>query len=198
MGPFFELLSQMGLVLPGETTFRTLALMIMVATDGIEKTRALSVEVRLAMVKSVKTLWTKRQKACGLQHESFKIKILPETVAEFKALHGDVYEAVFSSKGFVPAQSPIGPLESAALEDCSRCRETRTPSQLKAETSTTSIALRGGRNPCDPFALQMAMFRQMMNSMVETLATALGQANVGGIRGNRREADEPSITIFQE
>ncbi len=87
VGPFFELLSQMGLVLPGETTFRTLALMIMVATDGIEKTRALSVEVGLAMVKSVKTLWTKRQKACGLQHESFKIKILPETVAEFKALH---------------------------------------------------------------------------------------------------------------
>ncbi len=148
VGPCFELLSQMGLVLPGETTFMTLALMIMVATDGIEKTRALSVEVRLAMVKSVKTLWTKRQKACGLQHESFKIKILPETVAEFKALHGDVYEAVFSSKGFVPAQSPIGPLEIAALEDCSRCRGLEAPSHVKAVglLSRVEVALLGTFN----------------------------------------------------
>ena len=115
----FKLIAKLGLRKGSENTYKELTLVQLLATDGLEKVMALSVEARSAMVASSKILFKNVLKS--LPAPQVWMWSLLETPAELKIQHPLLWEDVYAMDHPVPMQ----------LDDCTlqylrhgaRCRK---------------------------------------------------------------------------
>ena len=115
---------RLGLRKPSEVTFKELAILMLIGTEGIEKAVAFSLESRAAMIETCKAWF--RKAVAKMPAPAPWVTQLPDSPADLKVSHPDLHEAIYSTDP--PAKLSVDHVHLEMMRSSTRCRKMKSRS----------------------------------------------------------------------